>query len=80
MSCVIEEIQDSPDLSIYDKGLGDLLAKGCDGDTKKFLGAVFGFMNRKTNFSKGGDPSKRILEAWKEVKIVYRIDVAAMHS
>ena len=68
MSCVIEEIHDEPDLTAYDKGLGDLLLKGCDGDTKKFIGAVFSFLKRKTNFSKSeSDPSKRILEAWNQV-------------
>ena len=33
--CVIEEVVDTPDLAAYDKQLGDLLVKGCDGDTKQ---------------------------------------------
>ena len=68
--CVIEEVVDTPDLAAYDKQLGDLLVKGCDGDTKLFLTAVFGFLKRKTNFSAKGseDPSKRIIESWKQVR------------
>ena len=68
-SCVIEEISDAPDLTTYDKPLGDLLVKGCDGDTKAFLVAVFSFLNRKSNFAKAGsaDPKKIILDAWGKV-------------
>lgn len=67
--CVIEEIADAPDLKIYDKSLGDLLVKGCDGDTKAFLTAVFDFLARKSNFAKAGsaDPKKTVLDAWAKV-------------
>ena len=68
--CVIEEIQDAPDLKVYDKSLGDLLVKGCDGDTKAFLAGVFDFLTRTSNFAKPGsaDPEKTILDAWAKVR------------
>lgn len=64
--CTIEEIEDEFDPTAFDKALGDVLVK-CEGDTKKFLSCIFGFLKRKTNFMKGPDPSKRVLEAFKEI-------------
>lgn len=66
-SCTIEELDDF-DPSAFDKELSDVLLKGCKGDTKQFLTTVLGFLQRKTNFFKGDDPKKRVLEAYREVR------------
>lgn len=65
-SCVIEEVTDAFDPTEFDKHLGDLLIKH-EGKTEAFLGTVFNFLKRKTNFFKEGDPKKRVLDAYKQV-------------
>lgn len=64
MSCVIEEVPFDP--TDFDKALGDLLL-GHEGNTQQFLGSVFSFLKRKTNFFKEGEPKRRVLEAVRQV-------------
>lgn len=65
-SCVIEEVTDAFDPTEFDKHLGDMLIKH-EGNAEAFLGTVFNFLKRKTNFFKEGDPKKRVLDAYKQV-------------
>ncbi|KXZ48906.1 hypothetical protein GPECTOR_24g195 [Gonium pectorale] len=64
--CVIEDVTDKWDPEEGDKQLGDMLIKH-EGDAGKFLVTVLGFLKRKSNFFKGDDPKRRLLEAYKEV-------------
>ncbi|GFR52746.1 hypothetical protein Agub_g15357 [Astrephomene gubernaculifera] len=64
--CVIEDVTDVYDPAEGDKLLGDMLIKH-EGDAQKFLTTVLGFLKRKSNFFKGEDPKRRLLEAYKEV-------------
>lgn len=65
--CTIEEVTFDP--ADWDKPLGDLLIQ-VEGDTQRFLSTVFGFLKRRTNFFKGEDPQKRVLDALHEVRRV----------
>ncbi|GLC35883.1 hypothetical protein PLESTB_000516100 [Pleodorina starrii] len=64
--CVIEDVTDKWDPVEGDKQLGDMLIKH-DGDAQKFLTTVLDFLKRKSNFFKGDEPKRRVLEAYKEV-------------
>lgn len=64
---MIEEIQDEPwEDSSFDRALGELLAK-YEGEANKFIQATLGFLKRKSNFFKEGDPKQRVLEAYRVV-------------
>lgn len=71
-SCVIEEVTDAFDPTEFDKALGDMLIKH-QGDAGQFIGTMFSFLKRKTNFFKEGDPKKRVLDAYKQVHTLKRI-------
>ncbi|EFJ43123.1 hypothetical protein VOLCADRAFT_83419 [Volvox carteri f. nagariensis] len=64
--CVIEDVTDKWDPAEGDKQLGDMLIKH-EGDAQKFLVTVLDFLKRKSNFFKGDEPKRRLLEAFKEV-------------
>ena len=66
MSCVIEDVTDKLDPTAFDKELGSMLVKH-DSNVTDFLVTVLGFLHRKSNFFKEGDPKKRVLEAFKQV-------------
>lgn len=59
--CVIEDITAREE---GDAALGKLLV-AADADAERFLADVFGFLQRKTNFFKQGDPRARVLSALK---------------
>jgi hypothetical protein len=68
-SCTIEEIVDLPDpatTEIFDRELGNILSK-YEGNAEDFLVVALGYLQRKTNFFKEGDPQKRVLEAFRKV-------------
>ena len=65
-SCIIEELTDDHvNEEQFDGDLGRLLSKQ-EGDVSKFLSSVFGFLKRRTNFFKEGEPQKRVLDAYKQ--------------
>ncbi|KAF8055664.1 BOB1 [Scenedesmus sp. PABB004] len=64
MACAIEELPFDP--TEFDRELGRLLL-GHEGDVGAFLGSVFDFLARKTNFFKGPDAKRRVLDAYRAV-------------
>ncbi|KAG2450658.1 hypothetical protein HYH02_004498 [Chlamydomonas schloesseri] len=64
--CVIEDVTDKWDPVEGDKLLGNMLIQH-EGDAQKFLTSVLDFLKRKSNFFKGADPKKRVLEAFTHV-------------
>lgn len=65
--CIIEDITDQFVPTDFDKELGEFLL-GHESNAQKFLVSIFDFLKRKTNFHKEGDPQKRVLDAYKEVR------------
>lgn len=64
--CVIEDVTDKWDPEEGDKLFGNMLIQH-EGDAQKFLTSVLDFLKRKSNFFKGADPKKRVLEAFTHV-------------
>lgn len=65
--CVIEDVTDQPDPTQWDKVLGEMLIKGCEGNAQQFLVLALSFLKRKSNYFKEPEPKRRLLDAYKEV-------------
>lgn len=65
-SCVITDVTGEFDAAAFDKPLGDMLVK-CESNAGLFLQTVFGFLQRRSNFFKEGQPKQRVLEAYRAV-------------
>jgi hypothetical protein len=68
MSCVIREVDDEAyDPDVLERQLGLALVREHEGDPQKLLASVLGFLKRRSNFFRHGDPQKRLLEAYRAV-------------